>query len=98
MVINQRRSALQFCAHKPNAISRSGKASTLLHSPVQTLHYETLSAWMPSLISRRAHLGHAANESDLGNALALVLSAKAPGYEMRILRKSFRREAGFIGG
>jgi hypothetical protein len=31
-------------------------------------------------------------------ALALVLTAKAPRYEIRILRKSFRREAGFIGG
>src|SRR5258708_39506969 len=76
MVINQRHSALQFCAHKPNAISRSGKVSTLLHSPVQTLHYETLSAWMLSLMSRRAHLGHAADESDLGNALALVLAQR----------------------
>jgi len=47
--INQQSYALQFCAHKPNAISPSDKARIFLHSPVCTLHYETPSARMVSL-------------------------------------------------
>jgi len=52
----------------------------------------------PSLICTRVDLCHTANGSDLGKRHSFSSHCRGARDEIRVLRKSFRREAVFIGG